>query len=139
MLRVLYLYASDRSKILQGVERGEMPDTLLYGLNHMTDIGLRAEFFDDDRRLRPPYRGAQALARLVIRRTEHGWNIGQALQSLHRLRGYDCVFATTDSTGLPLSFLKGLGLWNGILIMASQGLTQSLAKQGWNWGFRLHR
>jgi glycosyltransferase involved in cell wall biosynthesis len=138
-MRVLYLYATERSSVQEGAERGMKPDTLLYGLNHMADFGHDAEFFDEDRRLRSPYREAQTLASLVIRQTAHRWNLGQALQSLTRLQDYDCVFATSDSTGLPLAFLKRLGCWQGRLIMASQGLTQSLATQGWNWAFRLHR
>jgi len=111
----------------------------MYGLGHMADFDVAAEFFDEDRRLGIGTGLSQAIAGILIRRTAIGWNIGQALRTLPRLHHYNCIFATTDSTGLPLAFLKRLGCWQGPLVMASQGLTQCLEDKRWNWGFRLHR
>jgi glycosyltransferase involved in cell wall biosynthesis len=105
----------------------------------MPDFGVAAEFFDEDRRLGFWTGLSQAFARIVIRRTGIGWNIGQALRTLPRLRHYDCIFATTDSTGLPLAFLKRCGILKIPLVVASQGLCNSLDKLGWNRWFGLHK
>ena len=138
-MRVLYLYRSSRMAIYQKALSEETSDFPLYGLNHLRELGVEADFFDEDRTLGNHLKRAQQISRGIIDRTQLGWNIGQAIRSLKRIRDYDLVFATADSTGLPLAFLKRLGLFETALVIASQGLCQSLQLKGWNWAFRLHR
>ena len=117
----------------------ETSDFPLYGLNHLQALGVQADFFDEDRILGHSLKCIQRISRGIVNRTQLGWNIGQAIQSLKRIRDYNLVFATTDSTGLPLAFLKRLGLFETPLVIASQGLCRSLQLKEWNWAFRLHR
>lgn len=139
IVKVLYLYRSERTSVLTEWQEGAGPDTALYGLNHLRKYGIQGDFFDEDRVLGFTPWWLQQPGKLLILKTNLGWNIGQALQSLKRIKAYDSVFATTDSTGLPLAFLKRLGLFHKPLIMASQGLCQNLENQGWSWAFRVHR
>lgn len=138
-MRVLYLYRTDRGAIYEKVNAKETSDFPLYGLIHLQQTGIHAEFFDEDRVLSSYRKSLQRLFHAITNLTGLGWNIGQALNSLRRISDYDLVFATTDSTGLPMAFLKRLGLIKIPLVMASQGLSQSLARRGWNWAFRLHK
>jgi len=138
-MRILFIYRSSRKEIYRLVTTGQASDSPLYGLNHLEELGASTSFFDEDKELGGFVKWIDQFSRKVIIATELGWNIGQAIQSLKRLRNYDLIFATTDSTGLPLAFLKRLGMFPTPLVIASQGLCQFLSIKGWNWAFRLHR
>ncbi len=138
-MRVLYLYPTPRIQVYQKVMLNNGPNSPLYGLNYLREFGTEIDFFDEDRTLGYILSLAQRISGTIVKRAELGWNIGQAFKSLKRFNNYDLIFACTDSTGLPLAFLKKLGFIKTPLIIASQGLCQSLKIKGWNWAFRLHR
>jgi glycosyltransferase involved in cell wall biosynthesis len=138
-MRVLYLYRSSRKQQVGLAIAGSAPDTPLYGLNHLHEFGIDGKFFDSDRELGFLSRLLQHCSQRIIDKTGMGWNIGQALRSLKRQKDVDCFFATTDSTGLPLAFLKKCGVVKRPLVVASQGLSNSVDRFGWNRWFGLHK
>jgi len=139
-MRVLFVYRSSRSVAEYAAVAGAAPDTPLYGLNHLRAQGVRAEYDDADRSWQDrKFSVLRILEQMIVGRTGLGWNLRQALSIARRMRHYDVVFATTDSTGLPLAFLKRLLGLRTPLVMASQGLSQYLQTLGLNGAFRLHR
>src|SRR5947209_2299509 len=58
MLRVLYVFTARKRGLLERAARGEQPDTLLFGYNHLAGHGVDASFYE------PEYgRAGRALAR----------------------------------------------------------------------------
>src|SRR3990172_6605138 len=138
-MRILYVYRSPRKDIFQKALNLQASDFPLYGLNHLNALGIQADFFDEDMGLGPLLSLVQRISRVVVNRTQLGWNIGQAIKTLKRVNDYDLVFATTDSTGLPLAFLKRIGMFKTPLVIASQGICESCRLKSWNWAFSFHR
>lgn len=138
-MRVIYLYRSSRQQQVDLASAGHAPDTPLYGLNHLHEFGIEGKFFDSDRQLDLIFRFLQRCSQRIIDSTGMGWNIGQALKSVKRQSEFDCYFATTDSTGLPLALLKKFGILQKPLVVASQGLCTSVDRFGWNRWFGLHK
>lgn len=65
----------------------------------------------------------------VIHRVHVGFRLDQALLHLPLLRRQDVIYAETDSCGLPLLFLKRMGLIKARIGFNSAGLINNLAQQ----------
>ncbi len=84
-LRVLYVFTARKRGLLERAARGEMPDTLLFGFNHLAAHGIEAQLYE------PEYgRAGRALARQVGR---FGPDLLQ-LRTLPHFRRADVVFLT---------------------------------------------
>ena len=84
-LRVLYVYTARKRALLAAAERGDAPDTLLFGLNHLSRHGIAAEFYEPD--YGPVGRAAaQQVGRF-------GPDVLQ-LRTLPRFNAYDVVLLT---------------------------------------------
>lgn len=84
-LRVLYVFTARKRRLLERAARGEDPDTLLFGLNHLRDLGIGASFYE------PEYGAAgQALSRQIGRL---GPDVLQ-LRTLPQFPRYPVVFLT---------------------------------------------
>ncbi|MGH2351314.1 MAG: glycosyltransferase family 4 protein, partial [Chloroflexota bacterium] len=84
-LRVLYVFTARKQDLVTRAARGEAPDTLLFGLNHLPDLGIDASFYEPEY---PPL--GRALARQAGRL---GPDFLQ-LRTLRRFPTYDVVFLT---------------------------------------------
>src|SRR5688572_12111327 len=84
-LRVLYVFTARKRRLMSAVERGDAPDTLLFGLNHMRRHGVEASFHE------PEYGPlGQGVARQVGRLGPDALQ----LRTLPRFTGHDVVFLT---------------------------------------------
>jgi glycosyltransferase involved in cell wall biosynthesis len=84
-LRVLYVFTARKRGLLAGVARGDAPDTLLFGLNHVAEHGVQADFHE------PEYGPAgRAIARQVGRLGPDALQ----LRTLPRFTRHDVVFLT---------------------------------------------
>jgi len=122
--RVVYLFRRGRGDRLDALERGEGPDEMLYGLTHLDAARYDASFVEgDDTRWTwwralcyPP---EWLIARIVGR----GFAFHVIWQHLRALRRADAILATIDAVGLPVAWLKRVGLIKAKVLYISQGLS----------------
>ena len=84
-LRVLYVFTARKRSLIQGVQRGEMPDTLLFGLNHLARHGIDASYHE------PEY---GTVGRAIARQVGRLGPDALQLRTLPHLSTYDVVFLT---------------------------------------------
>ena len=109
--KILFVYRTPRGKVYNDWEKGKGPDSLLFGFNHLNNIGYQVEFFDS------AYSPANIFHPIlyhfehsIISITKMGFKLDQALWLAPRLNSYDIIVGTGDSAGLPLLALKYFGL-----------------------------
>lgn len=124
-LRVLFAFNRRRSDRQRDFERGAAPDDGLYALNAVRGLGFDAAFTD----IGHDIRGVGRLYKAVDDRlSRHGARIGfhwwQAKRIRSELRKADLVFATADSSALPILWFKRRGLFHAPVVAASIGLTR---------------
>jgi len=128
MPRVLMLFNRPRAARLADAEAGRCPDELLYGLRALGRRGWQVELTDDGF---ADYFGGSLLKALDDllsrggRRT--GFHLKQAWRLRERLRAADVVFATADSSGLPVLLFKEFGWISTPVVYASIGLAETFA------------
>lgn len=120
-----FVYRSKRENILAKYINGSGPDHILYGYNFFrADKECSVKFSD----VSYSFIGkiVQAifipLERIFIHKYGQGFKIGQALLLLDSIRRVQLVITTTDSCGLPILFLKKLGLIKSQVVYVSVGL-----------------
>lgn len=110
-MNIFYLYSQPRKNWERQVKLGRMPDHVLYGLNHLRQLDHRVTYsdagFSNFNLLKWPISPLQQWFR---RRFGIGFQLDQALLLLPRLRRADIIISTNDSCGLPVAWLKRLGL-----------------------------
>ena len=84
-LRVLFVYTARKKGLLAAAARGEQPDTLLFGLNHLAAHGIEAEFYE------PEY---GPLGRSVASQAGRLGPDALQLRTLTQFPAYDVVFLT---------------------------------------------
>lgn len=114
---MIFSYRGGRADLLREIAAGTAPDEFLYG---MAQVG-RAGFIESSAEsnwlsclLRP--------LELLTARMGFPVFLGTPLRNLRTLRSCRLVVATTDSIGIPLLILKGLGALAAQVIVISQGL-----------------
>lgn len=124
--KVLFVYNRVRAERAAAFAAGLAPDDSLYGLHAIRARGFDAEFDDighDIRGIGKVYKAVDdALSGGGRRVGFHWW---QAKRLLPRLRAADLVFATADSSALPILWLRKRGLFRAPVVYGSIGLTQS--------------
>lgn len=111
MKKVFFAFPSNRAGTINRVKAGLSPDNELYGLNYLKKFGLEAEYGDT-------YPPAQRILDLIFlplyklfqRQIDIGFHLGRAILLLPKMNRADIVITNTDSIGLPICFLKRLGL-----------------------------
>lgn len=126
MPRVLMLFNKPRAERIAAAARGRCPDELLYGLGALRRRGWETISTDDGFK---PFLGHRLLKALDNwlsrggRRT--GFHLKQAWRLRRLIRQVDVVFATADSSGLPVLFLRLLGLIKTPVVYSSIGLADT--------------
>ncbi len=109
--KILFVFPTNRKKILEAVRGGDSPDNELYGLNYFDSLGFKVSFADVstfwqnllDKFFFP-------LTRLFREQIDITFQLGRALLMLPVINRADVILTNTDSIGLPVCFLKRLGL-----------------------------
>ena len=132
--KTIFIYRTKRLPALNAWKRGEGPDSILFGFNHMKKFGISADFFDIGYSplniLHPMF---YPLEHSIIAKIGMGFKIDQALALLPKLNKYDVVVATGDSAGLPILFLKYLKIINKPVIFMTAGLAGALKGKSNSW------
>lgn len=136
---VFYVYRTERKKLFENYKKKKEPDNLLYGLNHLENLGYKCIFSDI------AYSKLNILRfllfpieHLVIKLTSLGFKIDQAILLLPLLKKSDVIITTVDSAGLPILFLKKIGILKKPVLFISVGLINELILRKKNLVFRLY-
>jgi len=127
--RVLMLFNRPRAALLAEAEQGRCPDELLYGLRTLRERGWPIETSDDGFAPSWTTRAYRLLNDVLShggRRT--GFHLQQALRLRTRLRRAELIFATADSSGMPVLLLRALGLIRTPVITSSIGLAETFGE-----------
>lgn len=127
MKKVLFVYRTQRKKVYQDWKKGKGPDSLLFGANHLKNMGYKIDLFDSAysplNLFHPLF---YPLEHAVINNTGMGFKLDQALYLLPKFKNYDVIVGTGDSAGLPLLALKYFGLVKKPIIFMTSGLAGAL-------------
>lgn len=102
-MKILYLYPSPRTKVLEGWKREEYPDTLLMGFNHLERHNIEGDYLD------PSRENLWEVLFVPIERISK-MKISQQIRSLSIINNYDVLVCKDLITGYFLSLLKKLGI-----------------------------
>lgn len=129
MPRVLMLFNKPRAARLAEAEQGRCPDELLYGLRTLRTRGWDVETSDDGFARTIGSRAYHALNHVLSRGGRRtGFHLKQALRLRERIRRADVVFATADSSGMPVLLLQALGLSKTPVVYSSIGLAETFGQ-----------
>lgn len=130
MNKILFVFRTARKKNYQNYITGLEPDHLLYGFNHFRSMGFDVKFSDVAfSRFNLLYWFFYPLQKLFIRLTTFGFKIDQAILLLPLMWESDTIISTADSAGLPILFLKRLGLVRKRIIYISTGFINELVSK----------
>jgi len=139
MPRVLLLFNKPRAERIAAAARGQCPDELLYGMGALGKRGWETLATDEGF---APFFGHRLLKALDNRLSRGGRRTGFHLKQAWRLRRLirrvDVVFATADSSGLPVLFLRWLGVVRTPVVYSSIGLAGTFGRAAGPL-FRLYR
>lgn len=120
MKKLLFLYKTPRWKVYKNWRQGNGPDTILYGANHLRQLGFKVDFYDFTFSIFNPVRWLFYPIFVLIRNASGmGFKMDQALCLLPIVNSYDVIISTVDSAGLPFLLLKKLGLIKKPIIYCS--------------------
>jgi len=130
-LKVLYIFTGPRQEYIRKVNHGLYPREL-YGFFSIQKFGIDPLFSDKAFLSKGfMYILSQLIQRtLTIRVTKMGFKIDQAIKLLPYMRKADVVFTTTDSCGLPVLFIKTLGIINKPIVYQTIGLYDNYLCRG---------
>ncbi len=132
--KLLFVYRTRRLPALNSWEKGNGPDSLLFGVNHIRKLEYRADFFDSAYSLLNPYHPFfYPFEHAIISKVGMGFKLDQAMYLLPKIKDYDVIVATGDSAGLPLLALKHYGLIKKPIIFMTAGLAGALHDKNKNW------
>lgn len=140
--KIIFLFPTNRSKLLVEVGERMSPDNGLYGLNYLSKFSYETSFVDISLKWQRfldivfwPF------DRIYRSQIDIGFQLGRALLSLPNINRADVVITNTDSIGLPICLLKRLGLINPPIVYAVglfyiQGNLKKAVDNGENTLFR---
>ncbi len=138
--KIVYLYKTPRKKIYKKWEKGEYPDTILYGANQLEKLGYQVDFFDISFSNLNPMRWLFYPIQLISAKTTGiGFKLDQAITLLPILNNYDVIVSTIDTAGLPILLLKKLHLFNKPVIYISIDFAYRLESNKNKWPFTLYQ
>lgn len=129
---VWFLFNRPRAKRARMVREGQWPDDGLYGYYSLRKSGFKTTFSDVGHLPGLMKTLLNILEDALSKKGKRvGFNLTQVLRLKKELNSTDLIFATADSSGLGLLFLKSLGIINRPVIYATIGLVEGFAqKQG---------
>ena len=134
--KIFYFYLTPRKKLLHDFKSGIEPSTFLYGLPQLQQLGFEVNFSDlayhPLNLLRPLL---QPLEQLHMRLLAYplGFRLHQALILYPLYKNADILFCTQDSAGLPIAWLKRIGLIKNKVIIVSSNLTNAIEQTKSKW------
>ncbi|MBI3342074.1 glycosyltransferase family 4 protein [Candidatus Curtissbacteria bacterium] len=132
--RILFVYRTPRKHVLESWEKAKMPDSLLFGANHLIKKGYKIDFFDSSYSIFNPFHPLfYPLEHSIIHKVGMGFKIDQAIRLMPKLRDYDIIVATGDSAGLPILALKYCGVVKTPIIFMTAGLAGALKGNENSW------
>lgn len=127
MKKILYVYRTARKSNLQKVIKKLEPDHILYGLNHLQKLGYQVNFSDIAyNKFNILFWFFLPLQIIIIKLTNIGFKIDQAILLLPKILDNDIIITTVDSAGLPVLLLKMLGVINKKVVYISIGLVNEI-------------
>src|SRR3990167_8131371 len=136
MNKIFYFYLTPRNKLLRNYLTGKEPSTFLYGLPQLRRLGFQVRFSDLAYHplniLRPLF---QPLELLHMRLLSYplGFRLHQALLLYPMYKDADILLCTQDSAGLPIAWLKRLGLINNKVVIVSSNLNNAIEQTRNKW------
>lgn len=128
-MNIYYLYVSPRKSQENLWRQGRYPDSTFYGQMYLRRSGNKTNYSDAAySRLNLFHYLFWPLEKILIRATDRGFNLGQALLLWPQYRAADVVIACGDSAALPVLLLKKIGLIKCPAIYISIGLVHKLIK-----------
>lgn len=132
--KILFVYRTPRKHVFNKWRRGQGPDGLLFGANHLQRMGYTVDFFDDAysplNLLHPLF---YPLEHAVIAQIGMGFKLDQALCLWPKYKNYDLIIGANDSAGLPILFLKYIGLVKKPVVFMTAGLAGALKGKTNTW------
>jgi glycosyltransferase involved in cell wall biosynthesis len=129
MPRVLMLFNRPRQDRLTAARAGQCPDELLYGLRALERRGWEVVTTDEgfaDSPGTPLWLALDDWLGRGGRRT--GFNLKQAWRLRRLIESVDVVFATADSSGLPVLALQDRGVHRTPVVYGSIGLVEAFGR-----------
>ena len=132
--KIIFVYRTPRNKAYINWKKGRGPDSLLFGQNHLAEMGYNVDFFDTAYSpLNIFHPALYPLEHSIIKITKMGFKMDQALFLLYKLNSYDVIVGTGDSAGLPLLALRYFGLIKKPIIFMTAGLAGALKGKTNTW------
>jgi glycosyltransferase involved in cell wall biosynthesis len=103
------------------------PDEMLYGMNHLDSQRFAVSFIEGDAG-RPSWWKSlvRQLEQIISKPIGMGFALDMMLENLSQLKNADVIISTVDACGLPIAFLKRLGIIHASVIYFSQGLSDRI-------------
>ena len=138
--KVLYVYRTRRKQILDDWHKGKGPDNMLFGLNHLRQMGYQVDFFDVSYSFFNPLHWLfYPLEHAVIHQIGMGFKIDQAVTLLPLIRRYDAIVLTSDSAGMPFLWLKYMKIIDKPMILLGGGTSGVLRANYNSWVVPFYR
>ncbi len=124
--KVLFVYNRPRCARRKLYEKGECPDDALYAFNALKENGFLPFFSDAGHEIRGIGKIFKVLDDFMSEKgRKTGFHLWQALRLIGQIRRADLVYATADSSALPICLLKKLKLVKTPIVYQTIGLTNS--------------
>ncbi len=129
-MKILFVFRTMRMPFYPGAKKGEEPDHLLYGMNHLKKMGHKVYFsniaYNKLNLLRIILFPLQAI---ILKSTSMGFRLDQALLLIPLMKKSDVIISTADVAGLPILLLKKIKLINKSIVYISVGLVNEVKKR----------
>lgn len=125
-IKVLFIFRRKRKERMELYLSGDGPDEMLYGLNHFPKDKFDVKFIEGDNESTKSNFVLKFVQKSITRMIKMGFELDLILSYLGQIKKSDVVIATVDSVGLPLAFLKRVGVIKTPTIYISQGLSDRI-------------
>lgn len=110
-MNIFFLYSQPRKSWLQAVRLSRMPDHVMYGLTKLPKHKYTTSISDKGFAKTNLWRWiASPIQQWFLKQSGVGFQIDQLIPLVSKLQQVDAIVATNDSCGLPLAWLKQLGV-----------------------------
>ena len=134
--KVLYVFNRARAERQEMYLGGRCPDDALYAFNALKKRGFDTRFSDKGHTVEGFAKAYKLLDDLMSQRGRRtGFHLWQARRLIDEIRDADLVYATADSSGLPVCLLKKLGVIDTPVVYQSIGLAQAFRDGGLRFRF----
>ncbi len=138
--KILYVFRTPRNHILIDTKKGLVPNSMLFGLNHLREFGYQVDFFDYSYSLLNFFHPLlYPFEHAIIDQVGMGFKLDQATALLPKIHQYDVIVCTGDSAGLPFLFYKYLGIIRKPIILLSSALAGALRTHMDSWVINFYK